>query len=65
MTITITSTNTIGTINGMPCRFWVGTTDAGVPVRAFIAFIGAQEGHDLTAFEAELIASEEPEFKPY
>lgn len=52
MKLTLTPTATVDTVGGtIPARIWEGTTDAGVPVKAWIAIIQPQ-----TADEALLAA---------
>ena len=38
----------------MPARVWEGTTEAGIPVIAFITRIAAERDADLAEFEADL-----------
>lgn len=62
MTITISPTKQVQRINGQLVRVWTGTSANGVPVKVFIAYIGAEEGYDHQEFEAELLNSPEPPF---
>lgn len=62
MTITLSPTNQVQRINGQLVRVWIGTSAKGVPVKAFISYIGAEEGYDHQEFEAELLNSPEPPF---
>lgn len=61
MKIILESTPEVGTIQvgdcpvPVPARVWVGTTESGIPVIAFITRIGFPEGADLTEYERELI----------
>jgi hypothetical protein len=57
MKLTIESTGTIEDVDGIPCRVWEGTSDHGVPVKAWIRTVSPQT-HDpeaLAAFERELL----------
>jgi len=57
MKMTLTATDTIDTVNGkIEARIWEGTTDAGVPVKAWIAVIQPQTDDEalLAAFDDEL-----------
>lgn len=56
MTITLTSSDQIGEVNGVRGRIWLGATESGIPVQAFIASIAVRSdvGHDLSQFEQEL-----------
>jgi hypothetical protein len=56
MRMTITSTDHLVTLNGVPARVWEGETVTGVKVACYITRISPQT-HDadaLRAFEAEL-----------
>lgn len=61
LTITLQPTKETGHINGVQVRVWTGASANGVPVRALIAFVGAEMGHDHAEFESELRPSEEPQ----
>jgi hypothetical protein len=58
--ITLESTSEVGGIwvgdclAPVPARIWIGTTESGIPVVAFITRIGVSDGHDPTEFEREL-----------
>lgn len=57
MKLTLTPTATVDTVDGkIPARIWEGTTDAGVPVKAWIALIQPQTDDEalLVAFDEEL-----------
>jgi hypothetical protein len=41
--------------DGIPCRVWIGTTDAGVPIRALIALVAVERSEDAAAFDRELM----------
>lgn len=64
MKITLESTAEVGMlgIDGceVPARIWVGSTESGIPVMAFITRIGVLAGGDPTEFEREL--TEAPTF---
>ncbi|NWG24565.1 MAG: hypothetical protein HXY30_09185 [Pseudorhodoplanes sp.] len=56
MKITLEATGTVERVQGTPCRKWIGATDAGTKVHAWIAIVQPQT-HDaaaLAAFEREL-----------
>ena len=58
MKLTITPTDRIETIEGVPCRRWEGITDRGTPVHVRVRCLSPQT-HDETAvavFDAELKA---------
>ncbi len=58
MKITLESTPDVGRLEvdgcQVPARIWVGTTESGIPIVAFITRIGFPEGADTTEFEREL-----------
>lgn len=54
MTITITNTQKIIYINGIPARVWEGKTESGVPIHAFVTRIGVDKSENLEQFEKEL-----------
>jgi len=54
MKLTIEPTGTIMTINGVSARVWKGTSDKGIAVECFIAFVQVHEGDDNAGFEREL-----------
>ncbi|HWE51373.1 MAG TPA: hypothetical protein VG273_16395 [Bryobacteraceae bacterium] len=60
MTVTLESTTRIVTLNGIECRLWEGTTEAGVRVYALIPRIAAHKDSDLRQFEAELLPQKAP-----
>jgi hypothetical protein len=54
--LSLQPTGDIERVQGIPCRVWIGETDAGVPVKAWVAIVQPQT-HDegqLAAFEAAL-----------
>lgn len=56
MKITLEATGTVERVQGTPCRKWIGATDSGTPVHAWIAIVQPQT-HDaaaLAAFERAL-----------
>jgi hypothetical protein len=55
MKITLSNTTTVTEINGVETRLWVGETEGGVQVNAFIAMIAVRKDADNSAFERELI----------
>lgn len=54
MKITLESTPTIVTLDGVPARVWTGHSGAGVPIIALITRVGVEVGSDASEFEAEL-----------
>lgn len=49
MKLTIEATATVDTVGGkIPARIWTGTTESGIPIKAWIALIQPQT-HDETA----------------
>lgn len=54
MTITISSTTKVVTLNGISTRVWEGETEHGIKCHAFIARIGVAHDLDSSQFEAEL-----------
>jgi hypothetical protein len=62
--ITLENTDQVGAIGidgvQVPARIWLGTTESGIPVIAFITRIGVLGGADPTEFEREL--SEAPTY---
>ena len=57
MQVTLKPTATVDTVGGtIPARIWEGTTNSGVPVKAWIAVLQPQTDDEalLAAFAAEL-----------
>ena len=54
MTIEITSTTKIVTLNGVPARIWEGRTAAGVPIHVYVTRVAVREGLDAGELEREL-----------
>lgn len=54
MQLTITSTDQLTVLNGVPCRVWHGLTAEAVPCFVFVQLIAAQDPHDMHAFEQAL-----------
>lgn len=55
MTVTLTSTAKIVTVNGdIQCRVWEGATESGIKIQALIPRIAVHKNSDLAQFEAEL-----------
>lgn len=53
--ITITSTNKLTTIEGVPCRIWEGVTERGVPCHVFVHRLAVQSvDNRCEEFEREL-----------
>lgn len=53
MELMIESTNTVTTVNGVPCRLWEGITPRGTPCKVFVHMIACRES-DETEFAKEL-----------
>jgi hypothetical protein len=60
MKITITSTDKIVELNGIPARIWEGTTESGIEVHAFITRIAVDKNQDTSQFERELKENSAP-----
>lgn len=58
MKLTLEPTGQIETVKGTLARVWTGATDAGVPVKVWIACVQPQtaDAGQLAAFEAALTA---------
>jgi hypothetical protein len=56
MKVTVESTSTIVTVDGVTGRIWKGTTERGVPVEAFIPRLALDQEYDATELESELMA---------
>jgi hypothetical protein len=54
MKIVIESTATLTTLDGVPCRIWMGLTGAGTPCEVFVHRIAVPAEEDTAAFDAEL-----------
>lgn len=54
MKITITSTEHVTRINGVPVRYWEGVTERGIPCKVFVHRIAVDKGDDASQFEQEL-----------
>ncbi len=54
MKITLTSTDRMTDLNGVPARIWEGRTDAGTPIFALITRVGVNRSQDCAPFEREL-----------
>lgn len=62
MTITLTSTTKVVTLNGIPCRIWEGETRSGIPCHAYIPRVAVHKDQDCSQFEEELQECEPPSF---
>lgn len=60
MKITITSTEKVVKINGVPARIWQGETESGIEVHCFITRIAAPLDADNEQFVRELQSHEPP-----
>lgn len=65
MKITIESTDTIATLDGVKCRLWHGVTEDGTPCAVFVHRIAVDEAKQ-AAFDRELDEQREPDcVKPF
>jgi hypothetical protein len=60
MKITITSTDQITRIDGVPVRLWEGVTERGVACKVFVHRVAVRSTHDSAQFEAELKEMQQP-----
>ena len=60
MTMTISSTTKVVTLDGIKCRVWEGETASGVKLHCFIPRVAVAEGQDVSQFDAELSAQRPP-----
>jgi hypothetical protein len=60
MTITISSTERITCIDGVPVRLWEGVTDRGVACKVFVHRVAVHGEEDASQFEAELEETLQP-----
>lgn len=54
MTLTITPTEKITHLDGVPCRLWEGTAPDGTPVKVFVHRVAVPATADNSAFERVL-----------
>ena len=54
MTMTISSTTKVVTLDGVQCRVWEGQTERGIPIHCFIPRVAVKNGLDASQFEEEL-----------
>lgn len=54
MTITISNTTKVVTLDGLECRIWEGQTESGIPIHCYIPRVAVKNGLDTSQFEAEL-----------
>lgn len=54
MKITMTSTETLTDIDGVPVRLWEGVTEGGVACKVFVHRLAVHKDDDASAFEREL-----------
>jgi hypothetical protein len=54
VTITITPTDKLTTLDGVPCRLWEGETSAGVRCKVFVHRVAVRGDLDAAEFEREL-----------
>jgi len=62
MRLTLESTPQIILYDGVPTRVWVGKTESGVRVTAFITSVAVESGQDASEFERELREHGAPTF---
>jgi hypothetical protein len=60
MTLTITNTTQIVTINGIPARVWEGVSENGIRVQCLITRIAVHNNDDCAQFEKELTEQAAP-----
>jgi hypothetical protein len=60
MKMTIEMTNELATIDGVPCRIWVGESSNGVPVRVYVHRVAIPIEEIQTPFQIELIEQKAP-----
>lgn len=60
MRLTIESTGTVTTIDGVPVRLWEGRTDSGRPVRVFVHRLIADDPRAQEELDAALQVMDEP-----
>lgn len=61
MKMQIESTEDVVLFDGVECRRWSGSTEAGVPCDVYVHRIGVHNSADGSQFEAELLAKEPPQ----
>ena len=54
MLITITSTDQLVTMDGVPCRVWEGITGDGTACKVFVHRLAVLDTEDTARFDAEL-----------
>jgi hypothetical protein len=65
MKLTITPTDIVTMIDGVPARLWAGVTEGGVRCEVFVVRIQVRDDADVAEFERALAASPPPrEFRP-
>jgi len=60
MTVTLTSTNKVVKLNGVPARIWEGHTQSGIKIHCFITRVAVNKDEDTEQFELELQQCSEP-----
>jgi len=60
MRLTLTPTDQLITVNGVPARVWIGETDEGIAIQACITRIAVSQEVDCAAFERALRAQPAP-----
>ena len=63
MTIILTSTTKVITLNGIPCRVWEGETKSGIPMHAYIPRVAVHKDLDCSQFDQELQECQPPSFE--
>jgi hypothetical protein len=60
MTMTISCTTKVVTLDGVQCRVWEGETERGIKVHCFIPRVAVREGQNVEQFETELSEQRAP-----
>jgi hypothetical protein len=60
MKLTLESTTKVVRMNGVPVRIWIGATEGGTQVHAYITRVAAEEDSDTAELEADLHAEAPP-----
>lgn len=55
MKITITATDKLTRIGGVPCRIWDGLTESGIPCLVLVHRVVVHKDHDQAEFQRQLL----------
>lgn len=55
MKIQIEATDQVTEIEGVPVRYWRGTTESGIPCKVFVHRIAVEKSEDCSQFDHELV----------